>query len=178
MKLVLQTILPQILPDHIRYTILPHEGKTDLRNSIKIKLRAWRVPNTRFVIVQDKDSNDCYQLKKQMMELANKAGRPNTLIRIACTELESWFLGDLDAVKKAYSLPQSIDQKKRKYRDPDKLANAKQELKKIASEYQQLSGSARIASYMTIDKNQSKSFNVFLAGVQKILAEETGASSN
>jgi hypothetical protein len=34
MKTVLETILPQLIPEHIIYICIPHQGKQDLTKSI------------------------------------------------------------------------------------------------------------------------------------------------
>ena len=46
-------------------------------------------------------------------------------MRIACAELESWFLGDHNALEKAFGLKGLAKrQSEAKFRDPDKLTNA------------------------------------------------------
>jgi uncharacterized beta-barrel protein YwiB (DUF1934 family) len=69
------------------------------------------------------------------------------------------------------TLPRSVNQNKEKYRDPDRISNAKQELKKIAPNYQQISGSRAIAQHLNLKNNKSHSFNVFIQGLQKVLFE-------
>ena len=142
--------------------------------SIPIKLRAIRTPNTFFIIVHDKDSNDCKLLKDRLVHLCKENGRPDTLVRIVCHELESWFLGDLNAVEKAFgSTNLSSLQNKAKYRDPDQLANPVQELKKLVRDYQKLSGSREISKHINVNNNHSRSFNVFLAGIEKMILKNT-----
>ena len=103
MKTVLDIILPQILPESVEFKTIPHSGKSDLEASIPHKLKAWRQPDTKFIIVRDQDSGDCVQIKEALKRLAEPYGRP-VLIRIACRELESWYLGDLKAVSQAYGV--------------------------------------------------------------------------
>ncbi len=168
MKVLLDCLLPQILPNTVTFRCIPHEGKNDLEKSIPIKLRAWKTPNTFFVIVHDKDSADCLKVKRKLSNLCQKAGRPDTLIRIACHELESWFLGDLSAVSKAFNLKKlATKQKTAKYKNPDKLANASEELAKLVKGYRKVSGAKQIAPFMNLNANLSHSFNVFISGVQK-----------
>lgn len=171
MKEVLSIIVPKILPAHYQAVFIDHQGKTDLHNSIRRKLRSWREPDSHFVIVHDKDSSDCVALKQQLLAEAVAAGRPDTLIRIACTELESWFLGDLRAIELAFELQKPINANKRKFRNPDALSNAKEELKKIVPTYQQIAGSAAIARHMDICNNNSFSFRIFLDGLRRIVRE-------
>jgi uncharacterized protein YktA (UPF0223 family) len=167
MKYLLDGILPGILPKNVSFITIPHEGKTDLEKSIPKKLKGWNEPDTKFVIVQDQDSNDCMALKQTLKELSEGTQR-TVLIRIACHELESWYFGDIEALEKAYGRKLGSICHKSKYRVPDNIINPKQELKKIIPEHQQISGAKRVAAYMNIEKNSSKSFQVFIQGVQKI----------
>jgi hypothetical protein len=83
-------------------------------------------------------------------------------------------LGDLTAVEKAFGVNLSKIKKKSIYSNPDKIQNAKQELKKLIPTYQQISGSQRITENMNIDDNKSKSFRVFVDGVRRLLQEPQG----
>lgn len=88
--------------------------------------------------------------------------------------MESWFLGDLAAVEKGMNLKQgklSKLQNNQKYRNPDEIHSPKEELKRIAPNYQQISGSRAISKYLNIENNKSHSFNIFVRGLKKILLE-------
>jgi hypothetical protein len=127
--------------------------------------------NARFIIVRDQDSEDCYNLKQRLSSICSDAGRADTVVRIVCHELESWFLGDLQAVDQAYggaTLARMQEQKK--YRDPDKLNNAAQELKKLIPSYQKISGARNIGQYLNVHNNRSVSFQVFIQGIFKAIA--------
>ncbi|MEA5534701.1 DUF4276 family protein [Crocosphaera sp. XPORK-15E] len=137
MKALLDILLPRIIPTNISFICIPHEGKQDLEKSIPRKLKAWNT-KAKFIIIRDQDSGNCLEIKKQLSDLCQQSGRSDTLIRIVCHELESWFLGDLLAVEKAFNLQigkLSKKQSKQKYRDPDQLNSAKQELKTLVSNY-------------------------------------------
>ncbi|MHC5820678.1 MAG: DUF4276 family protein, partial [Nostoc sp.] len=104
--------------------------------------------------------------------LCQQAGKPEAMIRIICHELESWFLGDLTAIEKAYGLkPQSLNKKQdqNKFRYPDRLNSAKEELRKLVPEYYPGTHSKAIAPYLSLTENKSRSFQVFLDGINKIL---------
>ena len=170
MKALLDVLLPQILPQGINFICIPHEDKQDLEKSIPRKLRAWQTPGTSFVIVRDKDQADCLEVKKRLVNLCAQAGRSDGLVRIACHELESWFLGDLAAVEKAFNIKKLAEQQcNRKYKEPDKLSNASEELEKLVKGYRKVSGAKKIAAYMTIDENYSHSFNCFISGVSCLI---------
>ena len=170
MKTLLDVLLPKILPPEVNFLCIPHEGKQDLEKSIPRKLRAWQIPDTAFVIVRDKDGADCIEIKKRLVNLCQQAGRSDSLVRIACHELEFWFLGDLAAVEKAFNIKKLAEQQRnRKYKEPDKLSNASEELEKLVKGYRKVSVAKKIAAYMTIDQNYSQSFNCFISGVSGLV---------
>ena len=165
MEYLLNGILPRVLPSGIDFKVVPHQGKQHLQKSIPIKLRNWTEPNIRFIIVHDKDSWDCKVLKQELIDLSKQAGRADTLVRIACVEMEAWYFGDLEAVGQAFDKDISKYIRKGKYRIPDSIQNPKAEIKKIIPNLQQISAAIEISSHMNIEKNTSHSFNVFLEGV-------------
>jgi len=174
---LLKVLVPRLVPEHVRCRYIPHEGKSDLEKSIPRKLRAWVNPEVRFVVVRDKDQGDCHAVKARLRTLCQEGRRPDTLIRIVCHHLESWYLGDLAAVEKAFALNGiARRQGQQKFRKPDVLANAEQELKRLAPQYQKIAGSREIAAHLNIDENRSHSFGVFLSGVRGLYEEETGAT--
>jgi len=171
MEALLEVLLPKLLPAEVSCIIIPHQGKQDLVKSIPIKLRGWNIP-AKFVILHDQDSNDCYQLKSELVSLCNQAGKPESTVRIVCHELEAWFLGDLNAVGRAYNDPRIAGlQTRSKYRDPDKIINAKEELRKIAPYHQVISGSRMIGKYMSLQKddNLSQSFRLFINSIRNLV---------
>ena len=107
MQALLECLLPRLFPGWIvgsHFLCIRHEGKTDLRRSIPRKLRAWQGIGDRFIVVQDQDKADCTMLKQSLHSLCSDAGRPDTLVRIVCQELESWYIGDLDALSLEYGV--------------------------------------------------------------------------
>lgn len=166
---VLRAILPRILPLGVEHRLIVHEGKQDLERSIPRKLRGWKDPDVRFVIVRDQDAADCHAVKRRLLEICWRAERPDALVRIVCRELESWFLGDLSAVEAAYqNCKVGYHQNKAKFRNPDRLGGAKIELQRLVSEYQPLSGARAVAPHLEIERNCSHSFQVFIRGVKRL----------
>ena len=171
-KAMLETILRRISQemialDNIAIRHIIFEGKQDLDKKIEKKLKGYLNPNAQFIILRDQDSSNCVELKENLLEKVKKANKlSQTHIRIACKELESFYLGDLDAVKKAFPKVKA-SQETEKYRDPDKLDNSAQELKRITNDkYQKIAGSRKIANYLDLGmenkKNRSKSFCILL----------------
>ena len=169
---MLKGLLPKLLPEGFEVLYLVFEGKRDLERRLPRRLRAWQRPDARFIVLLDKDSADCVAVKQRLAQLCKSAGRGDTLVRIACHELESWYLGDLAAVARAIG-PAWIarQQGRRKFRDPDNLANPYQELKRLAHEYQKVSGSRVIGPHLSIENNRSTSFNVFISGILRLIAD-------
>lgn len=176
MYAALQQLLPKVFPqwrEHRDWRCIPHEGKSDLEKSIPRKLRGWRTQGTRFVVLRDQDSADCHSVKLRIRTLCVDAGKPDTLIRIPCHELESWFLGDLGAVAIAFDRPDLARlQTKKKYRNPDHLSNASSEIHELTGVRGKVNRARLIASKMNININKSHSFNVFLSGLRIYASDE------
>ncbi|PVZ65659.1 DUF4276 family protein [Pelagibaculum spongiae] len=171
-KVMLKLFLPRILPDDVSFFCIPHEGKQDLEKSIRNKLQNWTVPNTWFVVIRDKDQGDCAPLEQSLQALCEAGGRPETLIRIAVHELESWFLGDLAAIGQAYALPKLANkQNSKKFRNPDALANAKEEIGKLVKGYQKMAGARAIAPHLALTGNTSVSFRHLICGLEKYVIQ-------
>lgn len=170
-KAMLDEFLPRILPSSISFRCIPFEGKQDLDRQIERRLRGWIAPHTAFLILRDQDSADCRLLKQSLMEKATNANRPETIVRIACRELESWYFGDLKAVEEALQVNGLLKfANKSQYRTPDAITNPASELDKITKGiYQKTSSSRAIGKILTAERNTSKSFKVFLAGVNKAI---------
>ena len=167
---MLRGILPKILPADISTQFVVFSGKQDLEKRLPVRLRAWRQPQTFFVVLRDQDSGDCKAIKAGLAKKCNFAGQPGALVRIACHELESFYLGDLDAVAKSIG-PANLgaQQMKAKFRHPDRLANPSQELKKMAPSYQKVASARAIGPYMNVEHNYSKSFNALISGVRNLI---------
>jgi hypothetical protein len=166
MKALLETLLPRLFPG-LSFVLVPHEGKSDLEKSIPRKLRAWHEPGVRFVVVRDNDGGDCASLKDRLRTLCEQGGRPDTLIRIACQELEAWYLGDFTALAVAYDDPKLAELAgKSKFRDPDALAKPSFEVERLVPEFQKLEGARRLGPLLTEGSNRSPSFGCFVAGVR------------
>jgi len=138
-------------------------------------LRLWYKPDCLFVVMRDKDSGDCRRIKEGIRNLCDRAGKQDTLVRIACHELESFYLGDLAAVENGLGIRGlSKHQENRLYRNPDHLECPAQELMKLTrNRYDKVSGSRAIAPHLSIIDNRSKSFNVLVSGIRNLI-ETTG----
>ncbi len=168
MKEFLEELLPRVLPE-VPVTLIPHDGKSDLEASMRRKLRAWRAPDARFIVVRDQDSADCRVVKDRLVDIACEAGRPDTVVRIACRELEAWILGDLQAVAEAFGAPAIASRSNEaKFRDPDALGNPVEELKRLVPSYQKRSGARSVGRLLDPERSTSPSFMSFLRAVRRL----------
>jgi Domain of unknown function (DUF4276) len=166
MRPVVEQMCLVLVPQAIDVVILVHQGKQDLQKSIPRKLQAWQYPDALFIVLHDQDSHDCKRLKQELLALCPSHKRAHTLIRIVCTELESWFFGDLMAVEKAF--PAKVLRplaRSAKYRNPDAIRHPAKELEKFIPEYQKVAGARAIAPFLGME-NTSASFQVFVEGVR------------
>lgn len=168
MKALLEVLLPRVAPE-MAFVLVPHEGKQDLAKSIPRKLKGWRTPGARFIVVHDQDSADCLKLKDELAARVPPHRRCDTVIRIACRELEAWVLGDIEALAHAFGVPSVAGLGvKEKYRDPDAIANPSREVQALIPSYQKISGARQVAGFLTPERNVSHSFQVFISAVKRL----------
>ncbi|MBT8420842.1 MAG: DUF4276 family protein [Gammaproteobacteria bacterium] len=171
-KAMLEGLLPKLLSDrNVVPRYVTFEGKQDMEKQLPRKLRGWKALDASFVVLRDKDSGNCKDIKAGLVNICRDAGKPEALVRIVCHELESWYLGDLSAVEKGLQIPGAAKkQNTKKFREPDRLANPAQELRKLTgNKYQKVAGSRRIGPCLSLDNNRSVSFGFFISGVRKII---------
>ena len=172
MAAVLETWLPTFFPE-LNFMCLPHEGKSDLRKSIPRKLRAWQQPNVKFVVLMDNDGRDCRGLKRELLDLCFQSGRPDTLIRIVCQELEAWYLGDPSALAEAFGRQDLVTTlASKKFRDPDSVTKPSLELTSRIPEFQKIKGAKLIAEHLLIQRNTSTSFGAFVTGIEQLIRRD------
>ena len=165
MKTLLEILLPNFLGEiGIDFNIIAFEGKTRLQKSIRLKLSAMNKRTKKFVILHDQDRSDCRELKAKIKNLVPLECQDKTIIRIVCQELESWFLGDFDALSTVYGEKINKTSKQAKYRNPDTIVFPSKELKTLIPDYIKGEGARSIASHLNLkhEHNRSDSFNVFI----------------
>lgn len=174
-KAMLEGLLPRLLRDNLTVRYIVFEGKSDLEAQIVKKLQGYRNPNAHFVVLRDQDAGDCREIKNILVQKCQQAGRRNTLVRIACHELESWYIADLAAVELALRVHGLAGkQNKTKYRTPDSIANPAQELSVLTKQQYQKVGSSRVIGlHLDIDNKRSPSFAIFIAGIRNLMSAST-----
>ncbi|MEK7704898.1 MAG: DUF4276 family protein [Myxococcota bacterium] len=148
------------------------EGKQDLEKQLTRRLRGYLVPKVRFVVLRDQDAGDCVVVKGRLRDRCVAAGRADAIVRIACREIESWYLADLAAVERGLGVVNlSRWQAKKAYQAPDAIHSPARELRRLAPSYQKIAGSRAIAPHLDIENRRSRSFANFISAVQRAAAE-------
>jgi hypothetical protein len=168
MQVLLDNLLPRLFPD-IAFQCVPHEGKSDLEKSLPRKLKAWREPGVRFCVLRDNDGADCTALKRHLVDLCREAGREDTVVRLACQELEAWYLGDPEALARAFEDERLGDVgNQARYRDPDVIKRPSEVLSQLVPPFQKVSGARRMAKHLSRESNRSRSFLATLQAIERL----------
>jgi len=167
----LQAWLPQWLPAGVTPHFIVFQGKQDLEKQMVRRMRHWLKPDSRFLVLRDQDSGDCRAVKATLASKCAEAGRPDALVRVACRELESFFVGDWHAVAEAFDKPALRRlAAKATYRQPDNLGSPSQELARHVLGYQKRDGARRISPLVDSGRNASRSFHALRTAVQALEA--------
>lgn len=188
----LSVLVPRILGAGISFDCRIFSGKMDLLQRLPERLRGYRrwPPDTRIVVLVDEDREDCLQLKGQLNALAAQAGLSTTQVagpgisvlnRIAVEELEAWFLGDVQALVDAFPGVPSTLERQARYRNPDAIGGgtweALQRVLQRAGYYRagmsKIDLARRVSPHMVPNRNRSRSFQVFVAGLQRLAGQRT-----
>jgi len=168
---MLEGLLPKIISQDISARFIVFEGKQDLEKQLVRRLRGYRNKEADFIVIRDQDSGDCRAIKARLSGLCAEAGCPKAMVRIACRELESFYLADLVAVEKGLGITGiARHQRNRKFRAPDRLGSPSQELKALTKgRYQKISGSRAIGSHLDPANGRSHSFKLLVATVRRLI---------
>ena len=170
----LNELLPRLFPD-LEFRCVPHEGKTDLEGSLVRVLRSWRTPGVRFVVMRDQNGGDCHAVKDKLNALCAQGQRPDSLVRVVCRELEAWYIGDMEALTAAFpDAGKRIrrELRKRRFHNPDDVVQPARALSALIPQFQKRSSARSLGRHLSRE-NRSRSYQVFLAGVERLLSEGT-----
>lgn len=169
MKALLDGLLPRLFPT-LSFLCVPHDGKKDLEKGIARKLKAWREPGARFIVMRDNDGEDCGAVKAQLLEQCRLGNRTDTKVRIVCQELESWYFGSPAALAAAFRRTELGNLGTRaRFRDPDRIQQPSRALVDLVPEFQKVGG-ARLMSQLLTRDNRSRSFQQFVVAVEQLAA--------
>ena len=187
----LRHLLPKLLKNRARAKVINLGSKYRLLKVLPERLAAYghRIASgepLRVVVLVDRDDDDCEQLKAELERMAVAAGLSTksapaadgqfvVLNRIVIEELESWFIGDPSALRKAFTSLPKIEQNAGIFRNPDNGGSWEalhRFLKKhgiYKSSFPKIDASRRIAPHMNVEQNRSRSFRVFVDGMDALL---------
>jgi len=179
MRKFLEGILPRLGFDEQIFEIKHHRGKEDLLSNLHKIIPSLSRRAEQIIVLIDRDQQDCVELKKKIKgEMAWCFCEYK--IRIACYELEAWFLGDMAAIAKCSPrFKASFFQGKEKYRDVDNIPKPSRVIEKIVPDWKKKYTSKpyfaeRIAHFISLDRksleqaNRSHSFHVFLKTLRSL----------
>jgi hypothetical protein len=191
MEAALEVLLPRMLPD-TTFRVHTHQGKFDLLGKLPEKLRAYSrwIPATwRIVVVVDRDSDDCEQLKETLEAAAAQAGFTTrstakqkahyvVVNRLAIEELEAWYFGDWKAVCAAYPKAPPTVPAKAEYRAPDEIKGGTweafqrvlQQVGYFAGGLRKIEAARAIAEHMVPSRNTSPSFGALRDALEEMVA--------
>ena len=112
--------------------------------------------------------------KAMLLGLCARAGRQSvSLVRIACHELESFYLADLRAVEVALGLTGLVrHQNSARLRTADRVESPSRELAKLTQRaYQKVSGSRLLGPHLNVANDRSTSFKNLIAGIRRLEQE-------
>ena len=170
-KATLESLLPRMLKQDTLFRCIPFEGKQDLEKQLTRRIRAYQNERARFIVLRDQDSHpDCTAVKQGLLDLCDKSGKfARCLVRIACRELEAFYLADLQAVERALEIDGlTRHQNSRKFRSPDGLGSPSRELKTLTrNRYEKVAGSRAIGKHLQLDNARSASFRNLIAAIRR-----------
>jgi hypothetical protein len=191
---MLEGLLPRLIPNH-RFKVYPHQGKGRLSRDpdkrpdplqrglldlLPAKLRVFGSslnPETdRVVVLVDTDEEDCVQMLERLREaLESISPAPLCLFRLAIEEVEAWYLGDWEAVKRAF--PQAVRARYSSYK-PDSIIGTWELFQKVISDTaeRKLYWAERMGGELSAEQgrwttNRSPSFRKFCEGVLRQVGE-------
>lgn len=174
-KSMLEGLLHRILDPKVESRLMVFEGKQDLEKQLVKRLRGYRNPHARFIVLRDQDNTpDCKVVKAKLTDLCAQAGRQAiSLVRIACHELESFYLADLHAVETALGTKGLTSQQgKARFRASDHIEKPSRELAKLTDgAYQKVGGSRLIGRHLDVANDRSVSFKNLIAGIRRLEQE-------
>ncbi|MFM6368048.1 MAG: DUF4276 family protein, partial [Dolichospermum sp.] len=126
-EIALNLIVPKIIGNIHTFKIHNFQSKDRLLKRLPERMKAYAnfIPDDwRIVILVDEDRSDCQELKKKLYNASSVVTQKKgniVLHRIVVEELESWFIGDVAAIRTEYEkIPASLSQQA-KFRDPDTI---------------------------------------------------------
>jgi hypothetical protein len=193
-KAALEILLPKLVPGTTRFAVRDFGSKYKLLKALSQRLAGYarRIEageDLRIVVLIDQDSDDCTALKRQLEQAAAERGlttksRPDrngrfvVVNRIVVDELESWFIGDPDALRNAFPKLPPANRKGIFARPDNQGGKAWEQLHRFLkthgiyrSSYPKIEAARKIAPHIDAGRNRSPSFRQFCVGLEALVGQ-------
>lgn len=184
MEAALRAILPKMIGTR-SFKITQYTDKPTFLGRLRGRLCGYAqfLPDShRIIVVIDRDSDDCRDLKNLIETMAQGAGLrtkgdhrgpAQVIVRIAIEELEAWYFGDWQAVQEAYP---KAKMPPRHCRAPDAITGGTWEafervMKKrgyFTSGLRKIEAATKIAPHIDPARNTSPSFQAFRRAIEGV----------
>ena len=192
MEAFLQVLLPRLLPEGCSHETHTFQGKRDLKRKLEARCRGyarWLPDDWRIFVLVDRDGDDCEELKEEIEVTARRSGLRTIsrgglwqlANRIVIEELEAWYFGNWQAVRRAYPRVSPHIPTRAGYRDPDGIAGTWEAFERILQRHGYFSNGLRkteaaraIAEHIDPAENRSGSFFVFHRTLMEVVPADAG----
>ena len=192
MEAFLQVLLPRLLPEGCSHDTHTFQGKRDLKRKLEARFRGyarWLPDDWRIFVLVDRDGDDCEELKEEIEVTARRSGLRTIsrgglwqlANRIVIEELEAWYFGNWQAVRRAYPRVSPHIPTRAGYRDPDGIAGTWEAFERILQRHGYFSNGLRkteaaraIAEHIDPAENRSGSFFVFHRTLMEVVPADAG----
>ena len=186
----LRHLLPKIINGRARLKLINMRNKSRLLQELPSRLRGYTMrihagEDLRIMVLVDRDDDDCRNLKATLERVTREAGlstksssqengKFHVVNRLAIEELEAWFIGDIDALKQAFSSLRGVNFPA-SFQNPDnggtweRLHRFLRTNGIYRSSYPKIEAARKISLYMQFAHNRSKSFQHFCHGIESLL---------
>lgn len=142
------------------FNIIETKGKGNIKKRLA-QLDATITNYTHLIILVDQDDDDCCNLKSIIQN--SVSWKTPTKIRIACHELESFYLGDKVALK--HALGKDVPLQRRK---PDNIPNAAKYISQYKN-YAKTELAPKMGKLISL-QTESYSFNILTRTIKEMLS--------
>lgn len=169
-KEFLKGLLPRLnIPDHVSLC-RTFGGYGGLVKAMPAFMKSWRNENVRFMILCDQDSADCHERKTEILNVVPNYWKTRTVVRIACRELEAWYLGDKSGLSDVLPDFDRVRAKRKFRKDPDAVLMPARSLGEEVS-FKKIDLAGQMGERVEIDGNQSPSMQVFIRSVRALATD-------
>jgi hypothetical protein len=165
---MLKEFLPRCFPT-LRCTYRRFSDVNELLKRLEKTIRNHTDTECPIIILCDQDDKDCVKFKKHISGLCKKTRQESRcIIRIACHELESWYLAQLDVVANHFGVPE-LSKRQNRYSNPDNTNKPSKELERLTKQqYQKIKGSRIMGKHLDPEVKRSVSFKHFIQTLREI----------